>query len=76
MQKITNLTNGPLDLEGKDGLVRVAAYGEAQGAFSGEYLDILRASGAVTVGSIKQQAKKAPEAKKEPIKRKPKKGER
>ena len=53
MQKITNLTNGPIELDGKDGKKIVPAYGSVEGEFAGEYLTILEASNAVTVEAIR-----------------------
>ncbi|ABX36725.1 hypothetical protein Daci_4094 [Delftia acidovorans SPH-1] len=49
MKKITNLTNSPFDLQGVDGLVRLPAFDSVKGEFSGEYLDLLEASMAVSV---------------------------
>jgi len=49
MTKIINLTGSPHDLQSKSGVVRLPAFGEVAGEFSGEYLEILRASGSVTV---------------------------
>lgn len=52
MQKITNLTNSPYDLRGKNGVVRLPAFGEVVGEFSGEYLEILHSSGAVSISAV------------------------
>lgn len=52
MAKITNLTAGPFDLQGVHGMVRLPAFGAVEGEFSGEYLDVLRASGAVAVADV------------------------
>lgn len=49
MKKITNLTNSPYDLQGVDGQARLPAFGSVEGEFSGEYLDLLAASMAVSV---------------------------
>lgn len=60
MHKIKNLTNSPFDLQAVEGKVRLPAFGEVEGEFSDEYLDILRASGAVEVGeATKPVAQKA-----------------
>lgn len=52
MQKIINLTNSPYDLQGKNGTVRLPAFGEVVGEFTGEYLEILHSSGAVSVSAV------------------------
>lgn len=49
MQTIRNLTNSPYSLEGTEGAVLLPAFGSVDGEFSGEYLDLLRSSGAVSV---------------------------
>lgn len=49
MIKITNLTNSPYDLASVGGKVRLPAFGSVEGEFSGEYLHILRNSGAVRI---------------------------
>lgn len=49
MRTITNLTNSPYDLESAEGPVRLPAFGEVTGEFSGEYLELLEASMAVRV---------------------------
>lgn len=59
MQRIKNLTNSPFDLQGMAGPVRLPAFGSIEGDFSGEYLDLLRASGAVTVEEAETGAAKA-----------------
>lgn len=52
MHKVTNKTNSPHDLQGKSGAVLLPAFGSVEGEFSGEYLDLLRSSGAVSVEEI------------------------
>lgn len=59
MQKIKNLTNSPYDLQSVKGPVRLPAFGEVEGEFSGEYLDLLRASGAVSMEANEAAATKA-----------------
>lgn len=49
MITVKNLTNSPYDLQGRDGLIRLPAFGEAQGEFNDDYLQILEASMAVKV---------------------------
>lgn len=49
MTKITNNTASPYDLPGKDGPVRLPAFGSVDGEFSGEYIEILRASNVVSI---------------------------
>jgi len=49
MTKIINRTNSPYDLAGVSGNVRLPAFGEVEGEFSCEYLDILAAGGLVTI---------------------------
>lgn len=71
MKKITNLTNSPYDLQGVDGPVRLPAFGSVEGEFSGEYLDLLEASRAVSVedadavpeGQAAEQGASEPKAK-------------
>lgn len=60
MQKITNLTNSPFELQSAEGMVRLPAFGSIEGDFAGEYLDVLRASGAVSVGHADSTPIKAP----------------
>lgn len=59
MTTIRNNTASPFDLAGKDGVVRLPAFGSVEGDFSGEYIEILRASNAVTVeeGKAKEDPK-------------------
>lgn len=49
MVKVKNLTNSPYDLQGRDGPVRIPAFGEAEGEFTDDYLHILEASGSVVI---------------------------
>ena len=56
MYKIKNLTNSPYDLQCADGPVRLPAFGEIEGDFCDDYLDLLRASGAVSVEELKLKA--------------------
>lgn len=49
MTEITNNTASPYDLPGKDGPVRLPAFGSVEGEFSGEYLEILSSSNVVTI---------------------------
>lgn len=51
MVKVKNLTNSPYDLQGRDGPVRIPAFGEAEGEFTDDYLMILEASGSVVIVS-------------------------
>lgn len=49
MVTVKNLTNSPYDLQTADGFVRLPAFGEARGDFTGDYLQLLEASMSVTV---------------------------
>jgi hypothetical protein len=49
MATIKNLTNSPYDLPTADGFVRLPAFGEVSGDFTGDYLQLLEASMAVEV---------------------------
>lgn len=49
MIKVTNRTNSPYDLQGVNGSVLLPAFGEVEGEFSDEYLELLESSGAVSV---------------------------
>lgn len=50
MVAIRNLTNSPFDLQSAEGsFVRLPAFGTAEGEFTGDYLDLLRASMAVAI---------------------------
>lgn len=61
MTKITNNTASPYDLPGKDGPVRLPAFGSVEGEFCGEYLEILKASNVVTIAEPSAKPKeKAP----------------
>ena len=46
---IKNLTASPYDLPSINGPVRLPAFGQVEGEFTGEYLELLRASLAVEV---------------------------
>ena len=47
---VRNLTNSPFDLPNREGVpVRLPAFGLAVGDFSGEYIELLRASMAVEI---------------------------
>lgn len=59
MIKITNLTNSPYDLQGASGLVRVPAFGSVESEFLGEYLELLRLSGAVRVETVEPKLEHA-----------------
>lgn len=63
MTKITNNTASPYDLPGNDGPVRLPAFGSVEGEFSGEYLEILRASNVVSIeeSSAKPKEKAPPQ---------------
>lgn len=56
MITVKNLTASPYDLLGKDGPVRLPAFGEVSGEFPGEYLQLLEASMAVKVLSAPTKA--------------------
>ncbi|WLS01737.1 hypothetical protein [Shinella oryzae] len=47
MVTVKNLTNSPYDLPTVDGFVRLPAFGEVCGDFTGDYLQLLKASLAV-----------------------------
>lgn len=47
MVTVKNLTNSPYDLPTVDGFVRLPAFGEVSGEFTGDYLQLLKASMAV-----------------------------
>lgn len=49
MITVKNLTNSPYDLQTTKGLVRLPAFGEVSGEFTGDYLQLLEASMAVKV---------------------------
>lgn len=49
MATVKNLTNSPFDLPTVSGTVRLPAFGEAEGEFTGDYLQLLEASMAVKV---------------------------
>jgi hypothetical protein len=49
MVTVKNLTASPYDLQTVDGFVRLPAFGEASGEFTGDYLQLLEASMAVKV---------------------------
>lgn len=49
MITVKNLTNSPYDLPSAKGNIRLPAFGEVSGEFSGEYLQLLKASRAVEV---------------------------
>lgn len=49
MTTVKNLTNSPYDLQAKGGFVRLPAFGEVSGEFTGDYLQLLEASLAVKV---------------------------
>lgn len=49
MTRVRNLTHSPYDLPSLSGPVRLPAFGEVTGEFSGDYLDILAASLAVEI---------------------------
>ncbi|RWX78268.1 hypothetical protein EPK99_06445 [Neorhizobium lilium] len=49
MVKVMNLTNSPYDLQGKEGVIRLPAMGEAEGDFQDDYLALLEASMAVRI---------------------------
>lgn len=46
---VKNLTNSPFDLPTPSGFIRLPAFGEVSGEFSGDYLQVLRHSMAVEV---------------------------
>lgn len=52
MYKITNLTNGPQELEGTDGKIVVGAHGTATGEFHADYIDLLRGAGVVKIEPV------------------------
>ncbi|NSX90131.1 hypothetical protein [Agrobacterium tumefaciens] len=49
MITVKNLTNSPFDLQSPKGTVRLPAFGQVSGEFTGEYLQLLKASLAVEV---------------------------
>jgi hypothetical protein len=49
MVTVKNLTNSPYDLQGKEGMIRLPAFGEAEGEFNDDYLQLLEASMAVKI---------------------------
>lgn len=49
MVTVKNLTNSPFDLTTTKGFVRLPAFGEVSGDFTGDYLQLLEASMAVKV---------------------------
>lgn len=49
MVTVKNLTNSPYDLQTTKGFVRLPAFGEVSGDFTGDYLQLLEASMAVKV---------------------------
>lgn len=49
MVTVKNLTNSPYDLQSAAGFVRLPAFGEVTGEFTGDYLQLLEASMAVKV---------------------------
>lgn len=49
MITVKNLTNSPFDLHSPTGTVRLPAFGQVSGEFTGEYLQLLKASLAVEV---------------------------
>lgn len=49
MAAVKNLTNSPYDLQTTNGFVRLPAFGEVEGEFMGDYLQLLEASMAVKV---------------------------
>lgn len=55
MVTVENLTNSPYDLQGKDGFVRLPAFGEVEGEFEPDYLALLEASMAVKIDSGEQK---------------------
>ena len=57
MMRVTNLTNSPYDLIGKDGPVRLPAMGSVDGEFTGEYIDLLRGANAVRVEDAPEELK-------------------
>lgn len=58
MITVKNLTNSPYDLPSTKGMIRLPAFGEVSGEFSGDYLQLLEASMAVKV--IEGQSKRDP----------------
>lgn len=57
MYKITNLTNGPQELEGTDGKIVVGAHGTITGEFHSDYIDLLRGAGVVRIEHISPRRK-------------------
>lgn len=57
MTKITNRTHSPFDLQGLSGAVRLPAFGEIEGEFDPEYLEILRAGGNVLIEESESETK-------------------
>lgn len=49
MITVKNLTNSPFDLQSPKGTVRLPAFGQVSGEFTGEYLQLLKASLSVEV---------------------------
>lgn len=68
MITIRNLTNSPFDIQTVNGNVRLPAFGEASGEFSGEYLQLLKASMSVEVVT-EREAEEMPEKSKKIKKR-------
>jgi hypothetical protein len=58
MHEITNLTNSPYDLEGKDGPIRLPAMGKVSGVFTSEYLAALEGCGLYSIQEIGRKAPK------------------
>ena len=58
MVTVKNLTNSPYDLPSTKGMIRLPAFGEVSGDFSGDYLQLLEAS--MTVKVIEGQLKRDP----------------
>ncbi len=61
MITVKNLTNSPYDLPTVGGFVRLPAFGEVSGDFTGEYLQLLKSSRAVELlnAPIKTSSKPA-----------------
>lgn len=57
MHKITNLTNGPLDLYPKDGRIVIGVKGTETAEFSDEYIELLKMCGAVKVEPVSRSKK-------------------
>lgn len=57
MQKrITNTTNSPYDIPSNNGMVRVPAFGTVDGEFDAEYIELLTATGSITVEDATDEA--------------------